>query len=75
MPYIPSVFFVCFVASLMRRVCVCLLRRLPLANYGQSKVVVTHPCTFDCRFRMAEWGRTVMAAEAMLGVFSGGVFG
>ena len=57
-------------------VCVCLLRRLPLADFGQRKVAVTHLCTFDCHIRLAEPGRTVMgvrysAAEAMLGVFSG----
>jgi hypothetical protein len=65
-----------------RRVCVCLLRRLPLADFGQRKVVVTHPCTFDCRFRMAEPGRTVImgvryrrqwkpSLGCFLGVFEG----
>jgi len=38
----------------MRRICVCLLRRLPLA----PEVTVTHPCTFDCHFNMADPGRT-----------------
>jgi len=61
-----------------RRVCVCLLRRLPLANFGQRKVAVTHPCIFDCHFRIAEpedcdGSLLSSAAEAMLGVFSGGV--
>ena len=50
-------------ASSMRRVCVCLLRRLPLADLGQRKIAVTHPCSFDCRFRMAEPGRTVMGVR------------
>ena len=42
------------------RVHVCLLWRLPLANFGWRKVSVTHPCAFDCCFRMAKPGRTVM---------------
>jgi hypothetical protein len=42
-----------FISYVMARVCVCLLRRL-------QKVAVTHLCTFDRRFRMAEPGRTVM---------------
>ena len=50
-------------ASSTRRVCVCLLRRLPLADFGQRKVAVTHTCTFDCHFRMAEPGRTVMGVR------------
>ncbi len=35
----------------MRRVYVCLLRWLLLADFGRRKVAVTHPCTFDscCR--------------------------
>ena len=45
---------------LTHRVCVCLLRRLPVAKFGQQKAAVTHLCTFDCHFRMAERGRTVM---------------
>jgi len=51
-----------------------------MANFGQRKVAVTHPCTVDCRFRMAEPGgeesdgsSLSSAVEAMLGVFSGGV--
>ena len=39
---------------------VCLLWWLPVANFGQQKVVVTYLCTFDCPFCMAEPGRTVM---------------
>jgi len=38
----------------MCRVYVCLLRRLPVADFGWQKVVVTHLYTFDRRFRMAE---------------------
>ena len=38
--------------------CDCLLWRLPVANFGQLKVVVTHLCTFDHCFCMAEPGRT-----------------
>ena len=55
--------------------CVCLLRRLPLADFGQRKVAVTYPCTFDCRFRMAEPGRTVLGVRGggshVWGVFWG----
>jgi hypothetical protein len=47
----------------MRRACVCLLRRLPVAEFGRRKVVVTHLCTYDRRFRMAEPGRTVMGGR------------
>jgi hypothetical protein len=49
--------------SLTRRVCVCLLRRMPMANFDQRKVAVTHPCTSECHFRMAEPGRTVMGVR------------
>ncbi len=38
-----------------------------MANFGQRKVAVTHPCTIDCRFRMAEPGRTVMGEFAVGG--------
>ncbi len=48
---------------LMHRVYVCLLPRLPVANFGRQKVAVTHLCTFDRRFRMAEPGRTVMGGR------------
>ncbi len=44
----------------MRCVYVCLLWRLPVANFGRQKLTVTQLCTFDCCFRMAEPGRTVM---------------
>ena len=47
----------------MRRACVCLLRRLPVAKFGRQKVAVTHLCTFDRHFRMAEPGRTVMGGR------------
>jgi len=41
--------------------CLCLpVAVAPLANFGRRKVVLTHPCTFDCRFRSAEPGMTVM---------------
>jgi hypothetical protein len=59
----------------MHSVYVFLLQQLPVANFGQQKVAVTHLCTFDHHFCMAELGRTVMggvqllAVEAMLGVF------
>jgi len=52
-----------------------------MADFGQRKVAVTHPCTFDCRFRMAEPGGTVMEVRycrqqkpcwgCFLGVFEG----
>ncbi len=47
----------------MRRVYVCLLRRLPVAEFGQRKVAVTHLCTFDRGFRMVEQLRTVMGGR------------
>ena len=60
----------------MRRACVCLLRRLPVAKFGRQKVAVTHLCTFDHRFRMAEPGRTVMGGRiAGSGRHGEGVFG
>jgi hypothetical protein len=34
-----------------------------VAKFGRQKVAVTHLCTFDCRFRMAEPGRTVMGGR------------
>ena len=58
---------------------VCLLWQLPVAKFGWQKVLVTHLCTFDCHFRMADLGEgsdgrlLLSVAEAMLGVFSGGV--
>ncbi len=36
----------------MCRACVCLLRRLPVAKFGQRKAAVTHLCTFD---RLSAW--------------------
>ena len=63
--------------------CVFVLWGLPVADFGLRIFVATDHCTFDCRFRMSEPGRTVIsdngsslssAAEAiMLGVSSGGV--
>ena len=47
----------------MRCACVCLLRQLPVAEFGRQKVAVTHLCTFDRRFHMAEPGRTVMGGR------------
>ena len=49
----------------MRRVhvCVCLLRQLLEADFGQRKVVASHICTFDRRFRMTEPERTVMGVR------------
>ncbi len=54
-----------------------------MADFGLRIFEATNHCTFDCRFRMSEPGRTVIsdngsslssAAEAiMLGVSSGGV--
>ncbi len=46
-----------------RRVYVCLLRRLPVANFSRQKFAATHLCTFDRRFCMAEPGRTVMGGH------------
>ena len=50
-------------------------------QFWPEEVVVTHPCTFDCRFRMAEPGRTVLGVRyrwrrkpcwgCFLGVFRG----
>jgi hypothetical protein len=41
----------------------CRLRRLPVANFGQEKVLVTHHCTFDHHFRASEPGQTVMGCR------------
>ena len=46
-----------------RRVYVCQLWWLPVAHFGRQKVAVTHLCTFDRSFRMAEPGRTVMGGR------------
>ncbi len=41
----------------MRSACVCWLCRLLAADFAQEKISATHPCTFGCRFRLAEPGR------------------
>jgi hypothetical protein len=56
----------------MRRACVCLLRQLPVAEFGRQKVAVTHLCTFDRSFPHGGTGKDSdgrslsLAADAMV---------